>query len=263
MTRDLFNRRLRALRRDRAARQGTEMFLLDRALDECLDRISGISRRFETALLIGSPSPNWPRRLAQFVGRVEVVDPGACFASKANGRLVEEDRHNFGVARFDLCLAVGTFDTVNDLPLALRNLRRALRPDTPLIGALAGGNSLPALRAALIAADRGSGRAVARTHPRIEPASLAGLLNAAGFSMPVVDVDRVRLRYRDLDDLVRDLRAMASTGQLADHPPPLSKDGLDRARQAFAAAGDGQFTEEQVDLIHFIAWSPQAWQAAG
>ena len=263
VTRDLFDRRLRALRRDRAARRGGDIFLLERAFDECLDRLGGISRRFESALLIGCPSPDWPRRLGDHARQVEVVDPGARFAAAVGGTLVEEDRHDFGIARFDLCVAVGTLDTVNDLPLALHHLRRALRPDAPLIGAIAGGNSLPALRAALIEADRASGRAIARSHPRIEARSLAGLLAAAGFAMPVVDIDRVRLRYRDLADLVRDLRAMAANGLLADRPPPLSKSAAQRAARAFAAAGDGGRTEEVVDLIYFIGWSPKNGEAPG
>ncbi|MEO6112828.1 MAG: SAM-dependent methyltransferase [Sphingomicrobium sp.] len=263
MTRDLFDRHLRGLRRDRAARQGRDPFLLERAFDDCLERLTGIARRFDRALLLGCPSPDWPRRLGDHARHIEVVDPGPRFAATASGTLIEEDRHDFGTERFDLCLAIGTLDTVNQLPLALHNIRRALVPDAPLIGTIAGGNSLPALRAALIEGDRGMGRAVARTHPRIESPALAGLLHAAGFTMAVVDIDRVRLRYRSLIELVRDLRGMAATSQLAERPPPLSRSAFDRAARAFALAGDGERTDEQVDLIHFIGWSPPSRQAPG
>ena len=263
MTRDLFDRRLRALRRDRAARLSGDMFLLERAFEDCLERIGDMARPFPSALLIGCPSPDWPRRLGHYAGHVEVVDPGALFAARGGGEWIEEDRHDFGLARFDLCIAVGTLDSVNDLPLTLHNIRHALRPDAPLIGAMSGGNSLPALRAALIDADRASGKAAARTHPRIEAPSLAGLLAAAGFAMPVVDIDRVTVRYRTLFDLVRDMRAMATTGLLVDRPPPLTKSSAYQAAGAFAAAGDGARTEEAIELIHFIGWVPQNGQAAG
>ena len=263
MTRDLFDRHLRGLRRDRAARQGRDPFLLERAFDDCLERLTGIARRFDRALLLGCPSPDWPGRLGDHARHIEVVDPGPRFAAAASGTLIEEDRHDFGTERFDLCLAIGSLDTVNQLPLALHNIRRALIPDTPLIGTIAGGNSLPALRAALIEGDRGAGRAVARTHPRIESPALAGLLHAAGFTMAVVDVDRVRLRYRSLIELVRDLRGMAATSQLAERPPPLSRSAFDRAARAFALAGDGERTDEQIDLIHFIGWSPPSRRAPG
>jgi len=255
VTRDLFDRQLRALRRDRAARIGPDLFLFERAFEECLDRLRDFSRPFERALLLGCPSPLWPRRLEGIAAQVDVVDPGAEFAARAGGSQIEEDRYDFGVERYDLCVAIGTLDTVNDLPLALQLIGRSLRTDSPLIGAIAGGNSLPVLRASLIEAGRANGKVIARTHPRIEPASLAQLLAAAGFSMPVVDVDRVRLRYDDLSALVRDLRAMAGTAVLAERPPRLSKNAAIRAGMAFAARGNHGRTEEIVEILHFLAWT--------
>jgi NADH dehydrogenase [ubiquinone] 1 alpha subcomplex assembly factor 5 len=255
VTRDLFDRHLRALRRDRAARTGPELFLFDRAFDECLDRLRDIVRPFGRALLLGCPSVEWPRRLGAIAGEVDVLDPGALFANRAGGTQIEEDRHDFGEGRYDLCVAIGTLDTVNDLPLALQLIGRSLQPDAPLIGAIAGGNSLSALRASLIEAGRAEGRVIARAHPRIEPASLAQLLGAAGFAMPVVDVDRVRLRYNDLDALVDDLRGMAATAMLADRPPPLSKVGAIQARSAFSAQAKDGRTEEIVEILHFLAWT--------
>jgi NADH dehydrogenase [ubiquinone] 1 alpha subcomplex assembly factor 5 len=255
VNRDLFDRHLRALRRDRAARSGPDLFLFERAFEDCLDRLRDIPRSFERALLLGCPSPDWPERLKTFADEVEVCDPGSLFAAQAGGHQVEEDRHDFGEQRFDLCVAIGTLDTVNDLLLAFQLLCRSLRSDSPLIGAITGGNSLPALRASLIEAGRAEGLVVARTHPRIEPASLAQLLGAAGFAMPVVDVDRVRLRYKDLGDLVSDLRAMAGTAVLGERPPPLSRHGAKLASTAFSAQAKDGRTEEILEILHFIAWT--------
>ena len=243
------------MRRDRAARMGPELFLLDRAFDDCVDRLGGMTRRFGRALLIGCPSPAWPGRLGALADRVDAFDPGTMFATGAGVVAGEEDRNDFGVGEYDLCVAVGTLDTVNDLPLALQLIRRSLRPDSPFIGALAGGDSLPALRLALIEADRAAGRAAAHTHPRIEPASLAALLGSAGFSMPVVDVDRVTLRYRELGTLVRDLRRMGAGNCLAERAPPFSRDAARRAAAAFSAAGSGGRTEESVEILHFLGWA--------
>ena len=254
MTADLFDRKLRALRRDRAALMGPELFLLDRAYDDCLERLAAIARTFERAFLIGCPSPDWPARLRGVAAEVEIVEPGALFAKQAGGVLAQEDRHDFGEARYDLCVAVGTLDTVNDLPVALQLIRRSLRRDAPFIGALAGGNSLPALRSALIEADRASGRAVARTHPRIEPASLAALLGSAGFAMPVVDVDRVTLRYASLASLVKDLRAMGAGNCLTERQP-LGRSAARRAAEAFEAAGSDGRTEERLEILHFLGWA--------
>jgi SAM-dependent methyltransferase len=251
---DLFDRRLRALRRDRAARMGPELFLLDRAFDECLDRLGDIARPFNRALLLGCPSPEWPSRLGSIAATVDVRDPGHLFATRAGGLQVEEDRFDFGEGDYDLCVTVGTLDTVNDLPLALQLVRRALRPDGLLIGAMAGGNSLPSLRSSLIEAGRAEGRIVARAHPRIEAPSLAGLLTAAGFVMPVVDIDRVQLRYQSFEALVRDLRAMGSTSVLTNRPPPLRRSEVQHARKAFEALRQSGRTEETVEILHFLGW---------
>jgi SAM-dependent methyltransferase len=252
---DLFDRQLRALRRDRAARTGPELFLLDRAFDECLDRLRDLPRHFDRALLVGCPSAEWRSRLSAVVRTIDAVDPGPLFAAEADGLQIEEDRHDFGADQYDLCLAIGTLDSVNDLALALRLIGRALKRDAPLIGAIAGGNSLPALRAALIEAGRHEGRIVARTHPRIDPGTLAQLLASADLGMPVVDVDRVRLRYADFDALVRDLRLMGATSVLGHRSPPVSKVELQLIRQAFAAQGSDGRTEEIVEILHFLAWS--------
>jgi hypothetical protein len=242
------------MRRDRAARIGPELLLHDRAFGECLDRLRDIIRPFERCLLIGCPSAQWPHRLREFARDVDAVDPGSLFASAAGGRQVEEDRFDFGEDHYDLAIAVGTLDTVNELPLALKLIHRALSQDAPLIGAIAGGNSLPALRSSLIEAGRSEGRVAARTHPRIEAPTLAALLTAAGFAMPVVDIDRITLRYSGLDALVRDLRAMGANSMLAERPKPFTRREYLAAGNAFAELGAGGRTEEQVEILHFLGW---------
>ncbi len=104
---------------------------------------------------------------------IDAVDPGSRFAAAVGGQQIEEDRFDFGIDQYDLVIAIGTLDTVNELPLAMQLIHRAMRPDSPFIGAIAGGNSLPLLRNSLIEAGRLQGRAIARTHPRIEPSALA------------------------------------------------------------------------------------------
>lgn len=255
MTRDLFDRHLRALRRDRAARIGPEMVLYDRAFQDCLERLRDIHRRFGRALLIGCPTPEWPEQLRGIVDSIDVVDPGSDFSHAAAGIQVEEDRHDFGEDRYDLCVAIGTLDTVNDLPLALQLVKRSLRKDAPFIGAIAGGNSLATLRASLIEAGRASGRIVARSHPRIDPSSLAQLLTSAGFAMPVVDVDRVTLRYPDLWGLIRDLRSMGATSVLNQRPPAFTKSEAFELTRAFSGAQADDRTEEIVEILHFLGWS--------
>ena len=203
-------------------------------------------------LLIGCPRvAAIARRSRRGSGR---SGPGPLFAAAAGGSTVEEDRFDFGEERYDLAVAIGTLDSVNDLPLALKLIHRALRPGSPLIGAFAGGNSLPALRASLIEAGRAEGRVVARTHPRIEGPTVAALLSAAGYSATVVDIDRVTLRYSDLATLIRDLRAMGASSMLADHSRGLTRREFQNASTVFEGLGTGGRTEERIEIIHFLGW---------
>jgi hypothetical protein len=105
------------------------------------------------------------------------------------------------------------------------------------------------------AADRVLGAAAPHVHPRIEASALAALLSAAGFIMPVVDVDRVRVSYPSLQRLVGDLRRMGATNVLAQRPrTPLLRAARAAAEQAFTAAGEP--VQELFEILHFAAWTP-------
>jgi hypothetical protein len=252
MTAELFDMSLRTLRRDRAARLGPELFLLERTFGDCLERLASVRRKFASALLIGCPDPAWTDRLGECVDTVDVYDPGALFAHAAGGRRILEDVWQPEPHSYDLCLAVGTLDTVNDLPRALLTLQLALAPDGLLIGAMTGGDTLPRLRSAMRAADGAVGSASPHVHPRIEPSGLAGLLSSAGFQMPVVDVDRVQVSYSSFPRLIEDLRRMGATNVLNQR----SRTGLGRAAWKAAADDFAPDTTETFEILHFAGWSP-------
>ena len=254
---DLFDMRLRALRRDRAARIGPVLFLHDRAFEDIIERLREVNHRFESALLLGCPSSQWRERLAGLAGTVTIADPGGEFATRCGGDQVIEDEIDLEPGSFDLCIAIGTLDTVNDLPGALLRLRFLLKPDSLLIGALSGGETLPRLRQAMRAADDLIGAASPHVHPRIEPAGLAQLLMSAGFAMPVVDVDRVKVGYRDLRSLVADLRGMGATNILNERPRrPIGRPALAAAEGSFARSSEDERTIETFEVLHFAAWTP-------
>lgn len=252
---DLFDTNLRAMRRDRATRTGLDLFLLERAFQDCFERIELIDRSFHRALLLGCPNPAWVGRVKG--GRIDVFDPGPVFAKAAGGATIVEDRWQPEVGVHDLVLAIGTLDTVNDLPAALRLLRAAMSPDALLIGAMSGGDTLPQLRAAMRAADTHAGVAAPHVHPRVEAAALAPLLEHAGFVRPVVDVDRVQVSYASLEALVADLRAMGATNILTSRPHiSVTKSAFASARRHFVDAGEGNRTVETFEILHFAGWTP-------
>jgi NADH dehydrogenase [ubiquinone] 1 alpha subcomplex assembly factor 5 len=254
----LFDQQLRQLRRDRAFRLGVETFLFDRAFADVLDSLAITRRAFRNVLLIGCPHPRYRDRLAEATaGDVAVFDPGPLFADAAGGSTLREDAADLPLAAFDLCVAFGTLDGVDDLPGALRRILLAMRPDGFLLGVLPGGETLPQLRSAMRAADLVEGSAAPHVHPRLEPSTLGGLLSACGFVMPVVEVDSVAVRYASLFDLVRDLRRMAATNLLLQRPrQSLSRAAVRAAAAHFRAAGQDERTAETIQLLHFAAWAP-------
>jgi NADH dehydrogenase [ubiquinone] 1 alpha subcomplex assembly factor 5 len=253
----LFDMDLRALRRDRAARCGPALFLFERVFEDCLERIALMNRRFGRALLIGCPDPGWPERIGAVAGHADVRDPGPRFTASAGGALITEDAWEPPAGACDLVLAIGTLDTVNDLPIALRLIGYAMKPGAALIGAVSGGDTLPGLRGAMRAADALSGAAAPHIHPRIEASALSPLLTDAGFVRPVVDVERVQVSYPSLDRLVADLRAMGAINILCAKPPSLTRAQHRAASRAFAEAGHEGRTTETFEVLHFAAWTPE------
>jgi len=251
-----FDRRLRRLRRDRAAARFGEADYLHRlAADELIERLECVKRDFRRALDLGCAGGYLTRRLRERGLEVTACDSGGAFARAAGGVQGDEDRLPFADGAFDLVVSVGALDSVNDLPGALLLTRRALRPDGLFLAAFAGAGSLPRLRRAMLAADSVEGGAAPRVHPQIDVRAAGDLLTRAGFALPVVDSQPVDVRFPGLMNLVRDLRAMGSTNLLAARSRrPLGRHALAAAIADFDGGGDK--TTERFEILHLLGWSP-------
>lgn len=255
-----FDRQLRRLRRDRAARVPAPAHpLLARMAEDMLERLDLVSRRFARALDLGSGPGLMTDALRTRGMDVTAADAGTLFAARADGVQCDEDRLPFEPGSFDLVVSAGTLDSVNDLPGALVQVRQVLRPDGLFLAALVGAGSLPHLKAAMRAADEAEGQpASPRTHPQIDLRSAGDLLGRAGFALPVADGDGVTLRYRHLPQLVEDLRALGWTNILsARSRRPVGRAGRAAAQAAFAAASDpdGRIPE-RFEIVHLSGWAP-------
>ncbi|CAA9539998.1 MAG: SAM-dependent methyltransferase, BioC-like [uncultured Sphingomonadaceae bacterium] len=255
-----FDRRLRRLRRDRAAPSFARADYLHReAAEELLARLNFIKRDFKDALVLSCADAYLASDLGRRGIEVTSADPGYLFASAQSGVQCDEDRLPFGDACFDLVISVGGLDSVNDLPGALTLIRRTLRPDGLFLAAFAGAGSLPRLREAMQAADEASlSGASPRIHPQIDVRAAGDLLTRAGFSLPVADAVSIEVRFTNLLSAVRDVRAMGATNILASRSRvPLSRFSLAAAMTRFGerADADGK-TAERFEIIHLIGWAP-------
>lgn len=244
MSTPIFDDRVRRLRRARAAHLGGDRFLHARAFDDCLDRLADIRKQFIAALVIDGADEGWTAALTAVLPTASVTVASDAEAAR------------FAPGSFDLCLSIGQLESSSDLTTAAFTLRHLLAPGGLLLGAIVGGNSLPRLRAAMLAADRANGVATPRIHPSIDGPTLSALLGSVGLIQPVIDVDRVDVSYSGLDRLVADLRAMGCTNILAERSRrPLTRHQVDIARTAFLA-GDDRATE-RFESLHFAAWAPE------
>jgi SAM-dependent methyltransferase len=254
-----FERRLRRLRRDRAAaRFGDADYLHRLVADEIMERLDLVSRDFARALDLGCAGGYLGARLRERGIDVVAADSGLAFAAAADGIVCDEDLLPFADASFDLVVSVGTLDSVNDLPGALVLIRRALKPDGLFLGAFAGAGSLPKLRAAMLAADAAEGGAAPRIHPQIDVRAAGDLLARAGFTLPVADCLGLDVRFPGLMPLVRDLRAMGATNVLASRSArPLGRHALAAAMAEFESLADldGK-TAERFEIVHMLGWGP-------
>jgi SAM-dependent methyltransferase len=265
--RDLINRRL-----DRAwarhASDGRADFLLARAAQDLGERLSLVKRRFAAAADFGSPGPHGAIELAAG-GQVDsVVRIGPTRASLGTGDFLSAigdlERLPVGDGRLDLAVSLLALQTVNDLPGALVQMRRALKPDGLIIAALIGGETLTELRQSVTIAESEILRGASpRVSPFVDARALGGLAQRAGLALPVVDLDRAIVRYADMFALVADLRAMGATNALDERSrKPLRREVLIRAAALYAerfADPDGR-VRATFDLVWLAGWAPHESQ---
>lgn len=256
----IFDSARRRLRRDRAASNFAEHdFLIDHIGQCLLARLDMITRPLATALDLGCHDGRLGQALAARGLAVTSVDAGARFAAMAGGLQREEDKLDLEPGQFDLVISAGVLDQVNDLPGALIQIRRALKPDGLLLAGFFGAGSLPLLRSATLAADLARDGAVGtRIHPQIDVRAAGDLLARAGFALPVADGEGIDIRYSDPWRLIRDLRGMAATNMMAGTSAPVfDRARLDALLEALAARADadGRVTE-RFEIVYLTAWSP-------
>jgi NADH dehydrogenase [ubiquinone] 1 alpha subcomplex assembly factor 5 len=254
----IFDATARRIRRD-ATTGAPEAFLTGLMIDELVERVDMIKRSFADALVIGA-EPRLIGALTQRGVRVVVLDPSPRRAAFCDGRCADEDDGSLLVASYDLVIAIGTLDTVADLPGALTLIRRALRPDGVFLAAFPGAGSLPALRAAVAAADSLSGAAVARFHPQIDVRAAGDLLVRAGFTLPVADVAQFELAYASIDKLLSDLRDAAMRNILALRYPVGKGWRAALAARFASTAADQARVRETIAFNILTGWAPAPGQ---
>lgn len=258
----IFDRRAVRRHRDRAAAtmHGVADVLAD-AADRLLDRLDDVTRRFTLALDVGGRGAVAPKLQERGIETVSCdLSPALAARGGATAVAADEEFLPFAPASFDLVVASLSLHWVNDLPGALIQLRQSLKPDGLLLASLPTLGTLAELRGALTTAEAVlTGGAAPRVSPFPELRDCAGLLQRAGFALPVADADEVRLLYADPLSLLRDLRHAGEANAVTQRdrrPPP---------RALFAAALAGLPRENgrvaaTLRLAMLTGWAPSPAQ---
>lgn len=262
-TPQIFESRLLRLRLARALRTGAAPdFLMLRAADDLADRLGGVRRAFPRSLDLGSPSPHFARTIVES-GRPAPLR-AASIATPGVDVVAEEEALPFAPAAFDLVVSGLRLQWVNDLPGALAQVRRMLAPDGLFLACFPGGASLFELRAAFLQAEEEiCGGASPRVSPFVDLRDLGGLLQRAGFALPVTDVDSFTLRYDSMFALCAELRAMGAANALVERSRrPLPRAVLLRAGEIYAerfSDPDGR-VRATIELVWLSGWAPHESQ---
>ena len=269
----IFDRTLLRGRARRAAALGPSTFLLERVAEDFGDRLATVLRRFDLALVLGSPDDAVRRVLAASgkVGTIIAADALAHLPAGISGGAAaplmvaaDEEALPFRDGSLDLVVSALALQFVNDLPGTLVQIRRALRADGLFIAALAGGDTLTELRQSFAAAEAEIEDGVSpRVAPFADLRDLGTLLQRAGFALPVTDVDRLIVRYASPLALMHDLRRMGAANALVERSRrPLRRATLARLLEIYGerfADPDGR-VRATFDIVWLSGWAPHESQ---
>ena len=237
-----------ALARNRAralAMEAPAMFLQRDAVVEIQERLNLVNRPFTRPAIVTPFPGEWANVIADavMVPDTETLD-------------LSENAH-------DLVIHALSLHWANDLVGQLVQVRRALQPDGLFLGVLFGGQTLHELRAVLAESEVAiAGGLSPRVVPMAEIRDLGGLLQRAGFALPVADSVTVTVTYDSVLHLMRDLRAMGEANALMDRArTPLRRAILDEAAIRYQAnfGHDGRISAT-FEMIYLAGWAPDESQ---
>ncbi|MDG2313348.1 MAG: methyltransferase domain-containing protein [Alphaproteobacteria bacterium] len=269
---DIFDRKLLRQRRERANNSLPEHdFLFQELAKRLVDRLADIRRNFSLALDIGCHNGFVAKEIKHLPK--EKID--ALIQTDVSTRMAKDSKNKTGItsivadeeflpfrdSTFDLIMSCASLHHVNDLPGSLIQIKRALKPDGVFLAILFGRSTLSELRQAWLVAESSKiDGASPRVSPFIDLREAAGLLQRAGFALPVADSDTLTVTYRNPIKLMSDLRGMGESNVMLDRKrTPTGRDTLKTASQEYMTlfADNQGVIPATFQIIYLTGWSPE------
>jgi len=232
-------KRIASNRRRASASFNNHNFLHKRIWQDLLERKSTIKRNLVKVEVIGDLIPDQ-----------ETFDNSTWIKSKLLYPSCSE---------LDFLCSFLELHLIDDLPGVLLRYKQALKADGVFLGAMFGGHTLQELRHSLFAAESQlTGGAASRIIPFVDVRTLGQLVQAAGFALPVIDVDTITVKYKSITELMHDLRYMGETNPSFPPYRPLSRAVLKLANQLYAEryGDENGLLPARFDVLHVCGWAP-------
>ncbi len=265
----IFDRSLLRQRRQRIAGEADKGdFLHDRIGQELAERIAEISRQFEFAVDLGTHTGKLAAGLENAPNIGHVITTDGCRNYLKNKTclniVADEEWLPFGAGSLDLIASNLQLQWANDLPGVFAQANQALKPDGLFMASMFGAGTLPELQTSLLDAEMDvTGGASPRVVPLPDVREIGALLQRAGFALPVVDKDIIKVRYASPLDLMRDLRLMGATNIATKRSQKfLRREILFRAMEIYTerfAEPDGRIPAT-FSIIYLSGWHPHESQ---
>jgi malonyl-CoA O-methyltransferase len=157
----------------------------------------------------------------------------------------------FRDASFDLIYSSLMLQWCDDLDTAFGEIARVLKPGGLLLFSTFGPGTLAELREAWAA----SGDAGNHVNHFFDPHAVGSALMHAGLSEPVLDIDRIVMRYPDARALMRELKAIGAHNVTAGRPRGLTgRKRLAAMTQAYETLRSAGGLPATYEVIHAICW---------
>lgn len=260
---EIFNRTLLKLRRDKAAKNYSDHDFLNREITmRLLDNLDDIRREFKMVFNMNGHQET----IQPYFQNSLLINSDLSFnmLGAVNSIQCDEEYLPIKPQSLDLVFSVLNLHTVNDLPGTLIQILHSLKPDGLFMAAAFGGETLHELRASMLKADMDAlGGIRPHVSPFMDVRDAGGLLQRAGFALPVVSTERITVTYESAFILMKELKGMAENNILAKGYKGLTKPSL---MMKVAEHYHNDFANEEgripvtFDILYFKGWSPHESQ---
>lgn len=255
---NIFNRALHKKRRERIGAEFADIgFLKAEITQRLVDRLLDIKRSFPTALDLGCHTG----QVAEAIPKDKIGKLIESDFSQAMARdlVIDEELIPFANHSLDAILSAFSLHWVNDLLGTLIQCRHALKPDGLFLAAMPGPRTLQELREAMLKVASDTGKAYPRIAPFVEVRDAGGLLQRAGYALPVIDSEFITLTYRDFPTLLREIKLMGESNALSEQFKGLTTANYwQQVQEAYTTKGG--LYHVTIELVFMTAWSPHESQ---